>query len=70
MRIAHTIGNVTYQIERSFSGKLTAADLIRERMVAADKAGTQNGLTDFPVEWYNKSSRNKSDPSNGKEAFH
>ena len=70
MRIEHTIGNVTYQIERSFSGKRTAADLIREHMVAADKAGTQNGLTDSHTKWYNGNSRNKSDPPNDKEAFH
>ena len=70
MRIEHTIGNVTYQIERSFSGKRTAADLIKARMVAMDKASPRNALTDSHRKWYNGNSGNKSDPPNDKEAFH
>ena len=70
MSVERNIGNVVYKVQRSFCGASTAADLIKARMVAAAKTSPQNALTDSPAECYNKSSRNKSDQSNDKEAFH
>ena len=69
MSVKRNIGNVVYKVQRSFSGKSTAADLIKARMVAAAKIKPQIALTDSPSGWYN-SSGNKSDQSNDKEAFH
>ena len=70
MHAEHIIGNVRYLVKRTFSGERIAADLIKARMVAAAKIKPQSALTDSPAECYNTDSRNKSDQSNDKEAFH